>query len=351
MPPKTSRVQIDEATKNQFIGAVVTGKSVRQAGRKYGIHKSTAQDIWTKWKKTESTENLPCSGRPKKTMERMERSIIRELLTNRRKPFREIANRKIPKMSTSTVRNVLARKGYHRRVAKKVPYLTRAHKRARLAWARICKAYAGLRIWRKKIWSDECYVYLGDNRGRIFVTRRPGEELHDNCCVPKFAQSSVRVMVWACIMKGRKGPLVVLEYPGGRGGGMNSARYQEQVLDGVLKDFYHQVSKEESGIEFQQDGAASHRSKSTMKWFHQNQIPLFYHPSCSPDLSPIEPVWLELKKRLRALPYLPTTVPQLIQVVKDIWDKLPISDIDKHIDTMDKRVKAVFAAKGGHTPF
>jgi hypothetical protein len=32
MPPKTSRIQIDEPTKNQFIGAVVARQSVRQAG-------------------------------------------------------------------------------------------------------------------------------------------------------------------------------------------------------------------------------------------------------------------------------------------------------------------------------
>jgi hypothetical protein len=273
------------------------------------------------------------------------------LLTKRRKPFSEIANQTKPKISKGTIRNILAQRGYHRHVAKKVPYLTRAHRRERLAWAQVCKAHAVLGIWQKKIWSDECYIYLGDNRGRIFVTHHPGEEFHNNCCVPKFAQSTVHVMVWACIMKGRKGPLVVLEYPGGRGGGMNSAQYQEQVLEGALKDFYHQVLKEESGIEFQQDGAASHRSKSTMKWFHQNQISLFNHPPHSPNLSPIEPVWLKLKQCLQALPYLPTTVPQLIQAVKDIWDELPISDIDKHIDTMDKRVKAVFAAKGGHTPF
>ena len=78
--------------------------------------------------------------------------------------------------------------------------------------------------------------------------------------------------------------------------------------------FYSQVSKEESRIEFQQDSAASHHSKSTMQWFHQNQILLFYHPSCSPDLSPIEPVWLELKTHLQALPHLPTTVAQLIRL-------------------------------------
>ena len=349
-PPKTTRVQLEEDKKNQFIGAVSGGQSVRSAAKKYDIHKSTAQDIWTKWKKKGSTENLPRTGRPKKTTECMEHSIIRESLANRRKPFCEIANAASPRISTSTIRNVLRRKGYHCRVAKKLPYLTQAHKKARLAWAQICKAFT-VRNWQKKIWSDECYVYLGDNRGRIFVTRRPGEEFRADCCVAKFTQSSVRVMVWACIMKGRKGLLIVLEYPGGQGGGMNSARYQQQVLDGALKDFYHQVSKEESRVEFQQDGVASHRSKSTMMWFHQNQIPLFYHPSHSPDLSPIEPVWLELKKRLRALTRLPTTVPQLIQAVKDIWEELPISDIDKHIDTMDRRVKAVFMAKGGHTPF
>ena len=152
-------------------------------------------------------------------------------------------------------------------------------------------------------------------------------------------------------MKGRKGLLVVLGYLGNRVGSMNSAQYQDQVLDGVLKDFYSQVSKEESRIEFQQDGMASHHSKSTMQWFCRNQILLFYHLSCSPDLSPIEPVWLELKMHLQALPHLPPTVAQLIQAVKDIWDELPISDIDKHIDNMDRRVKAVFQAKGGHTLF
>ena len=129
-------------------------------------------------------------------------------------------------------------------------------------------------------------------------------------------------------------------------GGMNSMRYQEQVPDGVLNEFYCQVSEE-----FQQDGAASHRSKSTMKWFRRNGIPLFSHPACSPDLSPIESVWLELKKRLRALPHLPTTVPQLIETVKSIWEELPISDIDKHVDTMNERVKAVLEAKGSHTKF
>lgn len=42
-------------------------------------------------------------------------------------------------------------------------------------------------------------------------------------------------------MNGQKGPLIVLEYPGGNGGGMNSVHYQEQVLDGVLSHCGNEV--------------------------------------------------------------------------------------------------------------
>ena len=49
--------------------------------------------------------------------------------------------------------------------------------------------------WWRKIFSDECYVYLGDRHGRIFVTRRPDEEYDEECLVPTFKQSSVCIMV------------------------------------------------------------------------------------------------------------------------------------------------------------
>jgi hypothetical protein len=62
-----------------------------------------------------------------------------------------------------------------------------------------------LQQWARVIWSDEAYIYLGDDRGHVFVTWRPDEEYLDECLVPTFKQSPVRVMVWACIMKGRKG--------------------------------------------------------------------------------------------------------------------------------------------------
>ena len=98
--------------------------------------------------------------------------------------------------------------------------------------------------WGDIIWLDECYIHLNDQSGRVYVTRHANEEYDENCVIPTFKQSSVCVMFWGCIMKGRKGPLVVLEYTGGRGGGMTGQRYISQVLEAHLNSFYHQMKEE-----------------------------------------------------------------------------------------------------------
>ena len=65
----------------------------------------------------------------------------------------------------------------------------------------------------------------------------------------------------------------------------------------------------------------------------------------------MEPVWHELKKIIRALPQIPTTVPKLIQAVHNAWEVLAIPDIDKYVDTMPERVQTILKANGGHTKF
>ena len=346
----TSQSQVDTPTKNRIIGYANATGNAAEAGRKENVDPRTAQRIYKKFQKTGSTTRKRGSGRPMKLNDRGRREIVRNARKNRRMGLQELRNEATATVSTSTIRRVLAAEGYHRRVARKVPYLTKAHKRARLAWAKRNKGMED-EDWQRVIFSDECYIYLGDTQGRIFVTRRVDEVLLDECLVPTFKQSSVRVMVWGCIIEGRKGPLVVLEYPGGKGGGMNSTRYQDQVLEPTLKAFYKQMNHERQNVHFQQDSAASHRSKSTMKWFTDNQIPLFHHPASSPDLNPIEPVWLDLKNILRHLTHTPSTVEQLRAAVLDAWEQLPTEDIDGHIWKMGDRVEAVLAAKGGHTAF
>ena len=142
-----------------------------------------------------------------------------------------------PKLSASTVRRILTESGYRRQVACRWPFLTGLQKKKRREWARLVKGFD----WSLVIFSDECYVYLDDQMGCIYVTRCADEEFEEDCLIPTFTQSHVRLMIWGCIMKGRRGPLVVLEYPGGRGGGMTAERYQEQVLEETLLPFWKEM--------------------------------------------------------------------------------------------------------------
>ncbi len=152
-------------------------------------------------------------------------------------------------------------------------------------------------------------------------------------------------------MEGRKSPLLILQYQGGKGGRMNTARYCEQVLDKVLKDFYGEVKQERDHVQFQQDNALCYTSKHTKKWFNDHGIPLFYHPPNSPDLSLIEPVWHGLKKIICCCPHPPTSIEGLKAAVYTAWEELDIADVDKHILHMPNRVTAIFQARGGHTHF
>lgn len=152
-------------------------------------------------------------------------------------------------------------------------------------------------------------------------------------------------------MDGWKGPLVVLDYPGGKGGGMNAKQYCEQVLEGCLLEFYKEMRKKRQGVIFQQDNAPSHTAKTTLTWLRNHAIPVLFHPPNSPDLTPIEPVWQVLKHALRALQPPPSTLEGLKQVIRDAWEALSIDDIEKHTRTMDDRVHAIQLSKGGHTHF
>jgi len=203
--------------------------------------------------------------------------------------------------------------------------------------------------WRHVIWSDKCYVYIGDKKGTVWVTCSADEVFHEDCLVPTFKQLPIRIMIWGCILEGQKGPLVVLDYPGSCGGSMTAQRYQDQVLNGPLHDFYQEMSEERGIVVFQEDGAPSHRAKSTCEWLDWNGIQSFPHPASSPDLNPIEPLWKTLKDLIRSRPHPPTNLSELKAAVREAWDQIRPEDINSHVKDMGNRVIAVLASNDGHT--
>nr|GAT45076.1 predicted protein [Mycena chlorophos] len=340
----------DSPTKNQLIGAVKSGQSVRKAANLVDMPYRTALDLVKKVENTGSTHELPRSGRPALLDEDEKDQIEQIARGNRRMPFKEISNRLDTPVSAATVRRALNERGYRRCVAPRVPFLTPKQKDARLEWALGQSGRERDDGWRNVMWSDECYVVVGSSH-RIFVTRKPDEKWDDDCVVPRFKQSSLRAMVWGCCARDYRGGLKILEYPGGKGGGMTAELYRSQVLEDMVLPEFTELKKERPKLQFQQDSAPAHRAKTTKAWFADHDIPLFPHPANSPDVSPQEPLWNVLKSALDGLPRQPTTHQELVSTILEVWESITTDEVNKYVDRMPRIVQAVIDAQGGHTQY
>ena len=127
---------------------------------------------------------------------------------------------------------------------------------------------------------------------------------------------------------------MILEYSDRKEGGMIAARYQNQVLNGPLHDFYQQMSEERGLVLFQKDGASCHRAKSTKAWLKWNSILSFAHSAKSPDFLHIKSVWHVMKGKIRACTCLPTSLKELKVAVLKAWDDITLEEINVHVKHM-----------------
>lgn len=136
------------------------------------------------------------------------------------------------------------------------------------------------------------------------------------------------------MMKGRKGPLVALEYPGGQSGGMTAARYQEQVLKGVLLGFWRELSNKRGEVLLQQDNASLHTAKTTVAWFKAHEIRYLPSPASSPNLNLIEQLWHLLKEIIWGLEHAPMTVDELKDAIQQVCNQITVNQIDNYARSM-----------------
>ena len=100
---------------------------------------------------------------------------------------------------------------------------------------------------------------------------------------------------------------------------------------------------------FQQDGAPYHRANSTMSWFARKGISVSPWPSQSPDLSPIEHLWEEIKKRLDAKPC--KDLEELKAAIFELLENIDEDVTKKLVSSMSWRCASVTAAHGGSTKY
>ncbi|GBM34241.1 hypothetical protein AVEN_60582-1 [Araneus ventricosus] len=99
------------------------------------------------------------------------------------------------------------------------------------------------------------------------------------------------------------------------------------------------------GVSFQQDNARLHTARVAQDILrHVQTLPWSAH---SPDLSPIEHVWDQLKRQMPLCHF----VHGLEVAVQDLWIHLPQDNIRRLINTMPDRVAAMYCSRGGPTSY
>ncbi|GFU87368.1 transposable element Tcb2 transposase [Trichonephila clavipes] len=153
--------------------------------------------------------------------------------------------------------------------------------------------------WQKVVFSDESRFVLGTDDNRVRVWRRPGERYNSPHTVLVHTARTTGVMVWRVIAYDIRSTLIVMR------GTLTGQRYVDDIL-----------------------------RPHTLPW-----------PARSPDLSPVEHVWDQLKRQLPSC----HSVLDLELAVQDLWAHLPQDNIRCLINSMPDRVAACIAAGSGTT--
>lgn len=99
------------------------------------------------------------------------------------------------------------------------------------------------------------------------------------------------------------------------------------------------------------DNAPVHRSRVTKNYKNTNQIPTLDWPAQSPDLNPIENVWLTIKRKLQRRTQTINTVTELYDNIFDIWTSFTMEYIQTLYMSVPDRVKRVQRERGYITKY
>ena len=336
MPP-LSRAQRENA-----VGRLQAGQRQIDVARHFHVTQSTISRLLNRLRATGSVADRPRSGRPRATTVAQDRFITLRHLRNRFLCASSTVQvlpgvRRIPDQA---VRNRLHTAGLNSRRPVRGPVLTQRHRLARLQWANQHRHWTLQREWRHIWFSDESRFLLQRHDRRRRVYRRVGERYAQNCVDEAPPHGGGGVMVWGAVSVAGRSALVQVQ------GSLTAQRY---IAD-ILRPHALPLLAAPAHV-LQQDNARPHTACITQNFLTANNINTLPWPSLSPDLNPIEHIWDELDRRVRAWVNPPANLHQLFQALEQEWNNIPLRVIRRVIGSMPRRCQAVMAARGGHTPY
>ena len=145
--------------------------------------------------------------------------------------------------------------------------------------------------WKKVMFSDESHFELRFGNQADHVRRPVGSNRFSDEFTVKTVKHPQKVMVWASFSFNGRGAIKFLK-PVEM---MNRVKYR-----GILNEKLKFFMKLHKCTHFLQDLAPCHKAKIVKKWFEDHpNIQLVKWPGNSPDLNPIENMWIFMKNRLK----------------------------------------------------
>ncbi|GFW72780.1 transposable element Tc3 transposase [Trichonephila clavipes] len=203
--------------------------------------------------------------------------------------------------------------------------LTPEHRQLRL---QCCQARSMWNVtdWQKVVFSDESRFVLGTDDNRVRVWRRPGGRYSSPHPVLRHTARTVGVMVWGAIAYDNRSTLIVMR------GTLTGQRYVDNILRPHVGPFLYGLP----GTIFQQDNARPHTARVAQDFLrHFQTLPW---PARSPELSPVEHVWDQLKRQMPSC----HSVHDLELAVQDLWAHMPQDNFGLAIHQNDHQARRRF---------
>jgi hypothetical protein len=220
------------------------------------------------------------------------------------------------------------------------PKISEENKLERVAFARKYSHWS-LRQWKKVLFSDESSVELGKIYPRK-IWRKPGQALKPGFFLPtklKFGKKYIKV--WSTMSYNGVGKLVFIENR------WNRYTYRQILSDNLMTEAHRLIGRD---FIFQEDGDKVHHANVVQTWKRRNKISLFEWPAQSCDLSPIENLWSDFKKRL-SLKRQTFNIQDFKAIAEEVWEETEVSKCRALIESMPRRIRAVLESQGEVTKY
>ena len=146
-------------------------------------------------------------------------------------------------------------------------------------------------------------------------------------CINKYyyrPKHPIKVHVWAGISKDGATGICIFD-------GIMTLEFYVMILEQTLEPF---LASHPSITKLMQDNDPKHVSGYTQEYFYRENINWWKTPPESPDLNPIENMWLELKEFIwREVK--PTTKSDLIEGIKRFWTSVDVAKCNKYINHLN----------------